>query len=578
MAMITQAFSNFSAELKWENLSVDTKPSRKNPARRILYNAKGVVHPGEFLAIMGPSGAGKTTLLNCLSGRYQKNLIVSSGDVFINGRPIKSLNYKAMIGFVPQDDILLECMTPRETITFSAALTTNLHSEDRKILVDRLLQELGLTSCADTLIGGHIVRGISGGEKKRTSIAVELVFNPSVLFLDEPTTGLDSFIALQIMNMLIRLSKERNSTIIATIHQPSSQIFNNFDKLLLMSFGSSIYMGRAQSVIGFLENSNFPIPKNYNPADHCMNVLSKEEFKNIEYREKIMSKFQYKMTMTEGELDIPRAHFQVPTYYAFWVLLNRALREMFRNPIVFKGKVMKMLIGFALCSMTFANLGNGPNDMQDHYGAIFMLVSNAIMEALTSSVATFQTQKPVFVREYCGRKYGVVAFYMSYSAAMIPPELMYAMGIYALTYYVMGLNPAFDRFMIMITLGGMGSLCGSGFALTISSVAPTIEIASALAPLLFLPMMLSGGYLVSYNNVPDWLFFQYVSPFRFLFEAAIRTDIEHNDNIHHNVSKHAIDTLHLPESYAESIWLIFVLVISLRLLGMGLLKLVSRNL
>lgn len=575
--MITQAFSNFSAELKWENLSVDTKPNRQNPGKRILYNAKGVVHPGEFLAIMGPSGAGKTTLLNCLSGRYQKNLILSSGEVFINGKPIKSLNYKAMIGFVPQDDILLECMTPRESIMFSAALTTNLHSEDRKILVDRLLQELGLSSCADTLIGGHIIRGISGGEKKRTSIAVEIVFNPSVLFLDEPTTGLDSYIALQIMNMLIRLSKERNSTIIATIHQPSSQIFNNFDKLLLMSFGSSVYMGRAQSVIGFLESNNFPIPKNYNPADHCMNVLSKEEFKSMEYREKIMNKLQYQLTLTEGELDIPKAHYQVSTYYAFLILLNRAMREMYRNPIVFKGKVLKMLIGFALCSMTFANLGNGPNDMQDHYGAIFMLVSNAIMEALTSAVATFQTQKPVFIREYCGRKYGVGAFYMSYSAAMVPTELMYAMGIYGLTYYVMGLNPAFDRFITMIALGGMGSLCGSGFALAISSIAPTIEVASALAPLLFLPMMLSGGYLVSYKDVPNWLFFQYVSPFRFLFEAAIRTDIEHNENIKHVVSKAAIDTLDLPEGYVESIMLILTLAISLRLLGMALLKLVSRN-
>jgi ABC-type multidrug transport system permease subunit len=250
---------------------------------------------------------------------------------------------------------------------------------------------------------------------------------------------------------------------------------------------------------------------------------------------------------------------------------------MFRNPIVFKGKVLKMLIGFALCSMTFANLGNGPNDMQDHYGAIFMLVSNAIMEALTSAVATFQTQKPVFLREYCGRKYGVAAFYMSYSAAMVPIELMYAMGIYALTYYVMGLNPAFDRFVTMVALGGMGSLCGSGFALAISSIAPTIEVASAMAPLFFLPMMLSGGFLVSYKDVPNWLFFQYISPFRFLFEAAVRTDIEHNENIKHAVSKAAIDTLDLPESYVESIMLIFTLAVSLRLLGMALLKLVSRN-
>ena len=259
-----------------------TKASKKYQSKTILNKVSGVVRPGEFLAIMGPSGAGKTTLLNCLSGKTQKNLVPVSGEVLINSRPIESLNYRAMIGFVPQDDIVLESMTPRESFDFSAAMTLKVSADERKVIVNDLIEELGLTACADTMIGGAIIRGISGGEKKRTSIGIELVFNPSILFLDEPTTGLDSFTAASIINLLVNLTKTKHSTIIATIHQPSSQIFNTFDRLLLLSRGSCIFMDRAPRAIDFFNEIGYPVPENYNPADHFMNVLSSEKFKKDE--------------------------------------------------------------------------------------------------------------------------------------------------------------------------------------------------------------------------------------------------------------------------------------------------------
>ena len=200
------------------------------PAKEILVRSSGAVKSGEFLAIMGPSGAGKTTLLSYISGKPQKNLNQVSGEILLNKIPITKLFYKAMIGFVPQQDIILESLTPREAFRFTANFTINKPKDIIEQLVIQTLEELGLSGCADRVIGGGLIRGISGGEKKRASIGTELIFNPSVLFLDEPTTGLDSYTALKLAELLNFLAKKKNRTIVATIHQPSSQIFNNFDK------------------------------------------------------------------------------------------------------------------------------------------------------------------------------------------------------------------------------------------------------------------------------------------------------------------------------------------------------------
>jgi ATP-binding cassette, subfamily G (WHITE), eye pigment precursor transporter len=578
MAEPEPASFNFSAELEWENLTVSTIPTKKVPSRTLLKSCKGLVRPGEFLAIMGPSGAGKTTLLNCLSQKHQKSLQIDTGRILLNGRVIESLNYKAMIGFVPQDDILLESMTPRECIDFSAALTMDLTENQRSVVVTNMLDELGLSACADSLIGGTIARGISGSERKRTSIGVEIVFNPSILFLDEPTTGQDSYTALSIINLLVKLTTEKNCTVVATIHQPSSQIFSKFDRLLLLAYGTTIFTDRARYAHKFFNDVGHPIKENYNPADHFMNVLSTEQFLNEEYRNNVKSRVAHRQsTALMNATDEPRAHFQVSSLVAFLLLTKRAFREIKRNPIILKAKIMKTLINAALCCMTFANLGNSLTDMQDHFGALFMLSNVVIMEGMMATFATFQTQKPVFLREYFGRKYGVIPFFMSYSVALIPIEVIFAIGVYGISYFVMGLNERPERFFTMLLIGSFATLTGSGYALLLSVIAPTIEIASALAPVIVMPLMLSSGFMVTFKNIPNWFFLQYISPFRYSFEATSRTDVEHNPTISHATTTAAIHSLHLPEDYTESILYLLLLLVSVRVVAMFFLKVLNRK-
>jgi len=141
--------------------------------------------------------------------------------------------------------------------------------------VEELIAVLGLKKCADTYVGNDLIRGISGGEKKRTSIGVELLINPSIMFLDEPTTGLDSTTALHVIQFLNKLAKN-GRTIVSTIHQPSSEIFAEFDRLIIMVQGWIVYQGDSKQSMNYFKNIGFPVPPRSNPTDFYMKTMNKE--------------------------------------------------------------------------------------------------------------------------------------------------------------------------------------------------------------------------------------------------------------------------------------------------------------
>ena len=182
-----------------------------------------------------------------------------------------------------QDDKLFETMTPRELLTFSANLRLSQETkpEDKKRAVSWVIERLGLGGCADTRVGGTLARGISGGERKRTSIGYELITNPSLLFLDEPTSGLDSYNALILIECLRDLAHEGH-TVLCTIHQPSSDIFALFDKLLLLAKGKMVYHGDASKSIDYFSSLGYPCPTYSNPSDYFMKILQTHDDKDIE--------------------------------------------------------------------------------------------------------------------------------------------------------------------------------------------------------------------------------------------------------------------------------------------------------
>eukprot|EP00817_Percolomonadidae_sp_ATCC50343_P006831 CAMPEP_0117428628 /NCGR_PEP_ID=MMETSP0758-20121206/8292_1 /TAXON_ID=63605 /ORGANISM="Percolomonas cosmopolitus, Strain AE-1 (ATCC 50343)" /LENGTH=578 /DNA_ID=CAMNT_0005215087 /DNA_START=553 /DNA_END=2286 /DNA_ORIENTATION=- len=259
-------FENITYSLKlWENGFFKRKC--------IIEGISGVVGRGKLLALMGSSGAGKTTLLDILSGR--RKVGQTTGELKINGEYVTS-DYKRNIGYVTQDINLMGNMTVYEAIMFSANLRLPIliSKKEKKRRVMEAMEALGIHHLKNRRIGTALKRGISGGEKRRVNIAVELVISPQVLFLDEPTTGLDSFNALKVVQCLKKLA-EKGRIVIMSIHQPRTQVFTLCDELLLLSEGKVVYSGPTPDVLDHFASIGYEIPEATNPADIILDIVNK---------------------------------------------------------------------------------------------------------------------------------------------------------------------------------------------------------------------------------------------------------------------------------------------------------------
>uniref|UniRef100_A0A0M3ISH4 ABC transporter domain-containing protein n=1 Tax=Ascaris lumbricoides TaxID=6252 RepID=A0A0M3ISH4_ASCLU len=197
------------------------------------------------------SDQGKTTLLNVLTQRNLTDLEVD-GVVRINGQQLSGSDMHHICAYVQQDDLFVSSMTVKEHLTFYAELRMgrNYSSNEKRKRVDDIIRDLGLCDCANSYVGqiGRL-RGISGGERKRLAFACEILTSPPLLFCDEPTSGVDSFLAQQVVQVLKRLAHRKGMTIVVTVHQPSSQVFAMFDRIHLMAQGRVAFNGRPSEAI-----------------------------------------------------------------------------------------------------------------------------------------------------------------------------------------------------------------------------------------------------------------------------------------------------------------------------------------
>ncbi|CAM9887442.1 unnamed protein product [Ascophyllum nodosum] len=254
-------------DLEWKDVSCAVGK------KQIIQDVSGKASAGKLLAVMGPSGSGKTTLLNALANQipYSKKTRLY-GTVTVAGAKRKAGQDQA---YVKQDDVFYSQLTVRETLVMAARLRLprDVPLDEKVAKVDELINKLGLSKVADTIVGDAKTRGISGGEKKRLSIACQLFGTPSLIFCDEPTTGLDSFQAERVMSTLQQLAKEGH-TVICSIHQPRSSIFRMFDDLMVLSEGRVMYHGPASRVAGHFESNGYPMPADTNPAEFAIDIVS----------------------------------------------------------------------------------------------------------------------------------------------------------------------------------------------------------------------------------------------------------------------------------------------------------------
>ncbi|KAL8152845.1 hypothetical protein V2J09_010605 [Rumex salicifolius] len=269
MAQDTEVNKRPLLEVAFKDLTLTLKGKNKH----LMRSVSGKIMPGRVSAVMGPSGAGKTTFLSALSGKITGCNV--SGEILINGKNESIHSYKRIIGFVPQDDIVHGDLTVEENLVFSARcrLPAEMPKAERVLVIERVIESLGLQAIRDSVVGTVEKRGISGGQRKRVNVGLEMVMEPSLLILDEPTSGLDSSSSLLLLRALRREALE-GVNVCMVIHQPSYSLFKMFDDLILLAKGGlTVYHGSVKKLEEYFSGLGIHVPDRVNPPDHYIDIL-----------------------------------------------------------------------------------------------------------------------------------------------------------------------------------------------------------------------------------------------------------------------------------------------------------------
>uniref|UniRef100_A0A671QH62 ATP-binding cassette sub-family G member 2-like n=1 Tax=Sinocyclocheilus anshuiensis TaxID=1608454 RepID=A0A671QH62_9TELE len=420
-----------------------------------------------------------------------------------------------------------------ENLAFSANLRLSrkeYSSADKQMRVDSVIQELGLKDCADTKIGTMFLRGVSGGEKKRCSIGMELITSPSLLFLDEPTTGLDANTANSIMELLQKLSK-KGKTVIFSIHQPRYSIFSQFDHLTLMNKGEIIYAGAATKAITYFEELGYKCEPFNNPADFFLDVTNGTVLPQIHNNKSEMCSNSDEMVENENPLAViyrksphflnvkdrltqisdgfdpevtkgDRVGYATPFYYQLMLVSGRTVRNILRNPQTSYAQLFLNIFFGILVGLIYYQIPHTlPEALQNRTGAFFFLVINMVFGNL-SAVELFISERVLFIHENSSGFYRTSVYFLSkVFADLIPNRILPVFIFSAIPYFMMGLKPDVEAFFLYCVTMSMVSLSAVSLAFLISASAGSFAMANILIALPYVVMMVSLAEQKIYRHV-----------------------------------------------------------------------------
>ncbi|GMH47425.1 hypothetical protein TrVE_jg4854 [Triparma verrucosa] len=500
-----------SKSLKWNDLSFAMKEVKGEIP--ILSNQFGSAPASTLTCIMGPSGAGKSSLLNVLAGRVANGGKKSiSGNISVDGTPIDPYTYRKQIAYVMQDDAISPTSTPREALTFSASLRLGGGATRPQIdkLVSDMLEELGLSECADRMVGGELIKGISGGERKRTSVGVELVTDPSLVFLDEPTSGLDSYSAHQLVLLLKRLANTGRATVLCTIHQPSSEVFLLFDNTILLKDGRVVYGGKVADMNSYFAGKSFPVPENTNPADHAMFTVQINSGKELDAKGVFMIDAEARelkkqgSTTKDGKDIVPDVKSTAYTQLRW--LCSREFDALRRDKAALVGRFGITIFLNVLFGLIFNGAADKDDSINsnfgDHFGALTMVTISSMFGAAQPTLLAFPSQRPIFLREYSTGTYSILPYIFSKLLFEIPLAFSQTLVQWLVVYWMIGFQGNF--FLLLLSSFALG-VASASVAVLLGSAVEDVKTASELMPVMFVPQMLFAGFFVAADQIPEYL-------------------------------------------------------------------------
>ncbi|KAG1950838.1 ATP-binding cassette sub-family G member 8 isoform X1 [Pimephales promelas] len=549
-----------AAQIPWyERLSEFKMPWEMHSNKQTVINDLNLrVHSGQMLAVIGSSGCGKTSLLDIITCRDEGGSM-KSGEILINGKPSTRSLVKKSIAHVRQDDRLLPHLTVRETLTFVAKLRLPAHftQKQRDQRVDEVIAELRLRQCANTRVGNEYVRGVSGGERRRVSIAVQLLWNPGILILDEPTSGLDSFTAHNLVITLYRLARG-NRLVLLSVHQPRSDIFQLFDLVVLLSSGSAVYCGQAKDLVPYFTSLGYPCPRYCNPSDYYVDLISidrrspEKEAQCLEKARTLAAQFVEKVKNTEdfmwksedcgpSELDTPQSSVphvlnkesvitvskpkdRLPgKVQQFTILIRRQVFNNYRDLVTLVVHGLEALLMSLLIGFLYFGAGDEGLSIQDTVALLYMIGALTPFAVVLDVIAKCHSERAMLYHELEDGMYSVTSYFFAKVLGELPEHCAFTLVYGVPIYWLAGLNSAPDRFLLSFLLVWLMVYCSRSMALFVAAALPTLQTSSFMGNALFTVFYLTAGFVISLENM--WLvasWFSYISFMRWGFEGMLQ--------------------------------------------------------
>ncbi|CAD5166539.1 unnamed protein product [Musa acuminata subsp. malaccensis] len=553
-------------------------PSRKKPLS-ILHDVNGIIKPRRMTLLLGPPGSGKTTLLLALAGKLSSDL-KTSGKVTYNGHEMKEFVPQRTAAYISQYDLHIGEMTVRETLAFSARCqgvgtrydmltelarrekaanikpdpdvdvfmkASAMKGQETNVTTDYILKILGLEVCADTMVGDEMLRGISGGQRKRVTTGEMLVGPARALFMDEISTGLDSSTTFQIVNSLRQTIHILGGTAVISLLQPAPETYDLFDDIILLSDGLIVYQGPRENVVEFFESMGFKCPERKGVADFLQEVTSRkdqqqywsrqdEPYRYVPVREfaEAFQQFHIGRALAE-ELSVPfdksKSHPAALTTTRYGVSKTEVLKAnmarelllMKRNSFVYIFKAVQLVIMAVIAMTVFLRTKMHRNDIDDgmiYNGALFYGIVTIMFNGFSELAMTIM-KLPVFFKQRDLLFYPAWSYTIPGWILKIPIAFAEVAVWVFTTYYVIGFDPNVGRLFKQYLLLLVTNQMASGLFRTIGAVGRNMIVANTFGAFALLILLVLGGFILSREKVKKWWIWGYwISPLMYSQNAV----------------------------------------------------------
>ncbi|XP_028768416.1 pleiotropic drug resistance protein 2 isoform X2 [Neltuma alba] len=559
--------------------SIKLFPSKKRVVN-ILQDVSGILKPSRMTLLLGPPGAGKTTLLQALANKSDKDLRVS-GRITYCGRELSEFVPQRTCAYISQHDLHHGEMTVRETLDFSARClgvgtryelllellkrekqtrikpdpeidafmkATATAGQETTLVTDYILKILGLETCADTLVGDEMRRGISGGERKRLTTGEMLVGPAKAFFMDEISTGLDSSTTFQIVRSLGQMVHIMDVTMLISLLQPAPETYDLFDDIILLAEGQIVYQGPRENILSFFESVGFKCPERKGIADFLQEVTSKKDQEQYWFRRDkpyqyvsvpdLVDHFNkhYIGQKLYGELQIPydqqKTHpaalvtekYGVSRWELFKACFARECLLLKRNSFIYIFKTTQIIIMSLIALTVFLRTEMKYGKLEDgtkFFGALFFSLINVMFNGMAELALTI-LRLPVFFKQRDFLFYPAWAFALPIWVLRIPLSLMESGLWVVLTYYTIGFAPSASRFFRQFLAFFCVHQMGLSLFRFIAALGRTQIVANTLGTFTLLLVFVLGGFIVAKDDIKPWMIWgYYASPMMYGQNAIV---------------------------------------------------------